>query len=340
MIDFVACRAVAMLAMTGALCAGGAVFAQAALPPTQPAGSAPKSTATPPAAAAPVYDENADARQQIAAALVKAKKNNQRVLIQWGGNWCGWCIKLNKLCKENPEIAKKLLYEYQVVHVDTGKPAGKNVDLAKSLGAALNGFPFLTVLDADGLPLANQETSSLETKEQTTSGIGHDPKLVMEFLTKHQTAHPEAQELLEAGLLQAKAENKRVFLHFGAPWCGWCHKLEEWMGRPDVSAILGKDFVDVKIDIDRTIGGSSIVAKYNNGSPKTGLPWIVFLDGHGNAMINGNGPKGNIGFPQEPAEIAHFQAMIAKAARKISESELQTIVNSLTAKEKAGVASQ
>ena len=40
----------------------------------------------------PLYDESADAKQQIAAALAKAKRENRRVLIQWGGNWCSWCI--------------------------------------------------------------------------------------------------------------------------------------------------------------------------------------------------------------------------------------------------------
>ncbi|MFG0260298.1 MAG: hypothetical protein ACF8LK_08090, partial [Phycisphaerales bacterium JB041] len=41
-----------------------------------------------------LYDVNADASEQIAAALAKAKQENRRVLIQWGGNWCGWCIQL------------------------------------------------------------------------------------------------------------------------------------------------------------------------------------------------------------------------------------------------------
>src|SRR5207247_11322608 len=73
-----------------------------------------------------VYDENADAKQQIAAALTKAKKDNKRVLIQWGGNWCPWCIKLHNLYKSDKDIARKLLYEYEVVFVDAGRPKGKN----------------------------------------------------------------------------------------------------------------------------------------------------------------------------------------------------------------------
>src|SRR5690606_25336510 len=66
----------------------------------------------------PLNDEQADAREQIAAAMAKAKKENQRVHIQWGGNWCGWCIKLDELCRSDPAIRKELQYEYQVVHID------------------------------------------------------------------------------------------------------------------------------------------------------------------------------------------------------------------------------
>jgi hypothetical protein len=33
------------------------------------------------------FDERADARKDIAAALARAKKENRRVLIEWGANW-------------------------------------------------------------------------------------------------------------------------------------------------------------------------------------------------------------------------------------------------------------
>src|SRR5262245_55311848 len=69
-------------------------------------------------AAAPVYDEKADAKADIAAALVRARRENRRVLIQWGANWCSWCKKLHALFGENADMSRKLLYEYDVVRVD------------------------------------------------------------------------------------------------------------------------------------------------------------------------------------------------------------------------------
>ncbi|HEX5008967.1 MAG TPA: DUF255 domain-containing protein, partial [Planctomycetota bacterium] len=64
-----------------------------------------------------IYDEQADAHQQIATALLHAQKENRRVLIQWGANWCGWCHLLHELCASDKDLAHELLYEYDRVLV-------------------------------------------------------------------------------------------------------------------------------------------------------------------------------------------------------------------------------
>src|SRR5712671_4153672 len=80
-------------------------------PAAKPAQSKPKPT---------VYDESADGGAQIAGALAKAKFAHKRVLIQWGANWCGWCIKLHELARADKDIAHELLNEYETIHVDIG----------------------------------------------------------------------------------------------------------------------------------------------------------------------------------------------------------------------------
>lgn len=163
----------------------------------------------------PVYDETANAGQDIANALVKAKKDNKRVLIQWGANWCGWCVKLHGLYKEDKKIARKLLYDYEVVYVDMGR-FDKNIDVAKKYGAYEkikgSGIPFLTVLDGTGEVLVNQETGSLEKDK------GHDPEKVLAFLTKYAAKPLDANILLQESMKQAKLTNKNIFTYFSAPW--------------------------------------------------------------------------------------------------------------------------
>ncbi len=96
-----------------------------------------------PAAAAkktPVFDEAADARAAVTAAVRAALRENRRVLIEWGANWCGWCNLLADKFKSDGDLRKKLLYEYDVVKVDVGH-FDKNLDLAKELGAEFKAIP-------------------------------------------------------------------------------------------------------------------------------------------------------------------------------------------------------
>lgn len=278
----------------------------------------------------PVYDEKAIGSEQIAAALIRAKRENRRVLIQWGANWCGWCTMLADIQRKDSAIAKKILYEYDVVKIDVGR-FDKHMDLAETYGADLkkNGLPFLTVLDGDGKPIANQETSSLESKDETKKG--HDAAKVLAFLEANQAKYLEAQALYDAAFVRAKAEGKRVFLHFGAPWCGWCHRLEDWMDRPDVHELLSKEFVDLKIDTDRTVGGQAMLERMR-GSKEGGIPWFVTLDADGKPLANSGDAKTNIGFPAAPDEIERFRALLVKSCTKLTPDEITKVIETLAPK--------
>ncbi len=287
--------------------------------PTPPADqSAP---ATPPA----IYDESADGAAQIEAALASAKKENRRVLIQWGANWCGWCHLLHGVFENDADVKRELLYEYDLVLIDIGK-WDKHLDLAAKYQADFkaNGVPYLTILDGDGNVIANQETGSLEV------GDHHDPAKVLAFLEKHQAEFLSAESIYNEGLAKAQSEGKRAFIHFGAPWCGWCHKLEDWMARDDVAEILAKDFVDVKIDTDRTIGGADL-HKQMTDNKSSGIPWFAFVDGEGEVIADSFAlPEGgNLGCPYSDEEIAAFGKMLEKAAVNITKEEIEVLLATL-----------
>jgi thiol-disulfide isomerase/thioredoxin len=275
----------------------------------------------------PVYDEKADAKVQLETALAAAKKENRRVLIQWGGNWCSWCVLLHDRFKSDPELAKKLHYEYDVVFIDIGKN-DKNLDLAEKYSADLKkGVPYLTVLDADGKVLTNQPTDPFETKDGDKKG--HDPKKLLEFLKTHQATPLKAEEVLSAALAVAAKEERKVFLHFGAPWCGWCLRLDAWLARPEVAKVFGKDYAEVKIDMDRMEGAKEVFGRYN-ASNKGGIPWFLILDAKGKSLITSDGPDGkNIGFPAEDQEIAHFAKMLEATKQRITEQERAELCKSL-----------
>lgn len=262
-----------------------------------------------------VYDETADSAAEVKAALARATKENRRVLVVWGANWCGWCVKLADVFAKDKDIARKLQYEYDVVKVDVGQ-FDKHMDLAASFGADFKstGIPFLTVLAADGKVLANQETGALEL------GKEHDPAKVLEFLTKHQAPYRKASELRDEALAAAKADGKTLFLTFGAPWCGWCHRLEGFLARADVAPVFARAFRVQKIDVDRTLGGQELCDAY--GGKGSGIPWFVALDASGKTLASSGDSGANLGCPWAPEEVSAFGTFLRKGGASEADAAL------------------
>ena len=105
------------------------------------------------------------------------------------------------------------------------------------------------------------------------------------------------------------------------------------MATKDVAPLLAKDFVTLKLDFDRAKGAKEIQLRYIDKAQ--GLPWMVFLDGDGKAIITSMGPKGNIGHPAQPHEVDHFQTMLQKTKRHLTEDDIAFLITSITAFNKA-----
>jgi thioredoxin-related protein len=277
---------------------------------------------------ASIYDASADTGVLLEKAQQKAKHDDKRILVMFGGDWCGWCHKLHELFASDGEIRKTLSYEYVLVMVDT-KAKGADALLARCKEPLTKeeqtkgfGYPFLGVLDSDGKVVKAQRTDPLEV------GDHHDPGRVKEFLNKWAVAPKNADAVLADGLSRAASEDKRVFLTFGAPWCGWCHKLEDWMAQPEIAAIFDREFVTVRVDIDRMTHGKEVLTRFRP-SDKGGIPWFAVLDSKGKSLGDSDGPKGNIGYPFKPEEIDHFMALITKQGGHIDSAGQERLRQSL-----------
>lgn len=123
-----------------------------------------------------LFDPTRDAVTDVAAGIKTAKKEKKRVLIDVGGDWCSWCHKLDKLFKEDKEVAEILKKKYVIVKINFS-PENENKEVLAKY-PKVNGYPHLFVLDSTGKLLHSQDTGLLET------GDHHDPAKVKEFLNK------------------------------------------------------------------------------------------------------------------------------------------------------------
>jgi len=123
-----------------------------------------------------IYNPAADAKADIAAAIVKVKAENKHVLLQVGGNWCPWCVKLHKLFNSDFKIDSTLKANYIFIMVNYSKE-NKNLAILKELEYPQRfGFPSLVVLNKNGQRIHTQATDLLE------SGNGYDNKKILSFL--------------------------------------------------------------------------------------------------------------------------------------------------------------
>jgi thiol:disulfide interchange protein len=150
----------------------------------RPAAPAPAtSAATPAQRPAPVYTPQhiysvtAVPAADIAAGLAQARREHKRVLLDFGGDWCGDCQVLD-IYFHQPPNADLLDLNFVLVHISIGHEDA-NLDVAAKYGVPISkGVPALAVLDASGKVLYSQQTGEFEDMRHM------DPNSVTEFLTK------------------------------------------------------------------------------------------------------------------------------------------------------------
>ena len=269
---------------------------------------------------APIYDPEASGQQLIEAAVERAKREHKHVLIEWGGNWCGWCYRLHDVFTKDELVSPIVFEEFELVLVDEGK----NHDLMLSYGGRNRqySYPHLTVLDADGQVLTNQNTAPLE------EGKVHSPTAVAEFLKKWIPEKLDAEDRLADALKTAAEQNKRVLVRVGTPYCGWCKVLNKFMHQHQ--DLFATDYVDLKIDTSRMTHGEEVASRYAPQGSQ-GVPWMVILDEAGKVLSDSVGPKGNIGYPMEPEEVDHFLTMLRRSRERLTDRDLEKIATDLTA---------
>ena len=106
------------------------------------------------------FDPLRNPSDDLAAAVTKAQVENKRIILDVGGEWCGWCRLMDNYLIKNVELGKLRDDNYIWVKVNMSDENENKEFLSKY--PEINGYPHLFVLEKDGTLIKSKETSELE----------------------------------------------------------------------------------------------------------------------------------------------------------------------------------
>lgn len=122
------------------------------------------------------FDPSRDPAADLKAALAEAKRTGRRVLMDVGGEWCGWCHLMDKFLEEHADL--KAIRDKGFVWLKVNFSQENKNEKFLSSYPAIKGYPHLFVLDATGKVLHSQDTGELE------EGHGYNLEKYTAFLKK------------------------------------------------------------------------------------------------------------------------------------------------------------
>ncbi len=122
------------------------------------------------------YDPQRDPARDLEQALALARKEGKNVMLQVGGDWCGWCSRMTKYFHDTRSVHDVLSKNYVLMKVNFSNENRNEAFL--SAYPKVPAFPHLFVLDSSGKVLCSQYTGDLE------EGSSYNEKAVLEFLNK------------------------------------------------------------------------------------------------------------------------------------------------------------
>jgi thiol:disulfide interchange protein len=115
-----------------------------------------------------IYPDPGQAKADVAAALKTAAATHKRILLDFGGNWCGDCQVLD-IYFHDPSNRPILDANFVLVHINIGM-TDANLELAKKYEVPLDkGVPALAVLSENGKLLYSQKGGEFEAMRRMQS---------------------------------------------------------------------------------------------------------------------------------------------------------------------------
>ncbi len=142
------------------------------------------------------------------------------------------------------------------------------------------------ILDRDAFTIEyDASITSLDDMYDAILSLGYTPRLALDDDSGNEQLVPgsEIPEPIAAALLDARAEDKLVFVDFYAEWCIACKALEQQtLNNSDVQSAL-QNYVFTKVDTD-LFPQSAVYYKV------VGMPTLLVLDLLGQEVFRSVGP--------------------------------------------------
>jgi len=125
-----------------------------------------------------IYSVKSDPFNDATAAIALAKKTHRNVLIEIGGNWCGWCKRMDAFLEKNPTVYQALHNKFVLLKINVSDE-NENTAFMSALPPVL-GYPHMYVSTGTGKMLVSKDTAELQLNGQ------YNAKIWLQFLTKWQ----------------------------------------------------------------------------------------------------------------------------------------------------------
>jgi thioredoxin-related protein len=136
------------------------------------AGAAGSSSKLPPAG----YDESRDPGADLKVAVAQAQRENKRILLEVGGEWCIYCRILNKVIHDDQRLTQRLRDGFVVVKVNFSDRVKNEAFLSRY--PQIPSYPHLFLLESDGKLLLSQNPDDFMKDDK------YVPDLILAFLEK------------------------------------------------------------------------------------------------------------------------------------------------------------
>lgn len=122
-----------------------------------------------------VYDPARNPANDLGQAILIAQKENKRIMLELGGDWCIWCKYMDDFYATHTDILQYRAENYVLVKVNVSNENMNEEFLSQYPPAG--GYPHIYVLDRDGTFLHSQDTVELEDGKDS-----YVPEVFMTFL--------------------------------------------------------------------------------------------------------------------------------------------------------------